>query len=343
MIVAGHKGLVSALAPMQDVSGAGFMRLIADFGPPDIFFAEYFRVHEFSRLDPPVLEAVLSNPAGRPVCAQIIGEDVFHIRRTIGLLKKYPQIQYLDLNAGCPAPKVYRKNVGGGLLREPEKIREILTAMRGEWPGKLSLKTRLGFDSKAALPKVVEIANSCGLDFFTLHGRTVKQLYRGGVDYAAIAEAAKMSDIPLIANGDIETAEKAAKVAELTKCAGVMIGRNAMRNPWIFRQISELKNSSEIFRPKLGDAYNYIKKLYEWTISNNPDIVHPDGRMKKFLNFIALSVDEDGAFLREMRLARGIGALMEVCKRHLLENPEKPFADKPHPSLCARPNHEQPA
>ena len=340
MILDGYKGIVSALAPMQDVSGADFMRLVADCGAPDIFFAEYFRVHEFSRLDAHVLDAVLSNPSGKPVCAQIIGEDVFHIKRTIGLLKKYPQITYLDLNAGCPAPKVYRKNVGGGLLREPKKIKEILTAMRGEWHGKLSLKTRLGFDSDNAFTEVVEIANSCGLDFITLHGRTVKQLYRGDVNYTAIAQAVRQSDIPVIANGDIDTARKALDVAESTKCAGVMIGRNAMRNPWIFRQISELKNSQKIFEPTLGDVYGYIQKLYEQTISNKPDIFHPDGRLKKFLNFIALSVDENGDFLREMRLARGIDNLLEVCKKHLAHSPEKPFADKPYPKLCARPNHE---
>ena len=340
MILEGHDGIVSALAPMQDVSGAGFMRLLASYGAPDMFFAEYFRVHEFSRLDAHVLEAVLSSPGGRPVCAQILGEDALHIRRTIRLLREFPQIECLDFNAGCPAPKVYRKNVGGGLLREPEKIRGILSAMRGEWPGKLSLKTRLGFDAPDTAKRLVEIANSCGLDFMTIHGRTVRQLYRGGVDYGAIADAARQSDIPVIANGDIDCAAKALEVAAKTGCGGVMIGRNAMRNPWIFRQIEELKRGEKPFCPKLSDAYGYVINLYDFTIAGNPMIFHPDGRLKKFLNFIALSVDADGAFMREMRLARGMRELMDACKRHMLSNPDRPFSDLPHPGLCARPNHE---
>lgn len=331
---------VSALAPMQDVTDANFMRLVADYGPPDVFFAEYFRIHEFSRLENHILEAILSKPEGRPVCAQFIGEDIFHIVRSIGSLSKYSQIDCLDLNMGCPAPKVYRKNVGGGLLREPVKIREILKAMREAWPKTLSVKMRLGFENKNDLFKILDIINESGVDFITLHGRSVKQLYRGGVDYEAIAEAARHCRIPLIANGDLSTAKKALKVARETGCAGMMIGRHAMRNPWIFRQIRELEDGKEMFEPKFSDVYGYITKLYETTIAANPDIKYVDGRLKKFLNFVGVSVDEDGSFLREMRLARGITDLMEVCKRHLLETPEKLYADEPNPMLCPRPNHE---
>ncbi|MBR4597058.1 MAG: tRNA-dihydrouridine synthase family protein [Opitutales bacterium] len=331
---------VCALAPMQDITDFGFMSVIAECGAPDFFVAEYFRVHEFSTLEKSVLKTVLSSPASKPVAAQIIGEDEFHIARTISLLKKYPQIKYLDLNIGCPAPKVYRKNVGGGLLKEPKKIRSILKAMRENWGGFLSVKTRLGFDSADLLEEIVGIINESGADFLTLHGRTVRQLYRGEADYGAIKKAASLSKIPLIANGDLTSAKKALEVAAYTGASGVMIGRHAVRNPWIFRQINELRQNREMFLPTLADAYEYVEKIHEHIIKTNPQIRYADGRMKKFLNFIGLGVDEDGAFLNEMRRAEGVAQLFEICKKHMLKNPSKPFALEPYPNLCSRPNHE---
>lgn len=331
---------IRVLAPMQDVTDAEFMSVISECGAPDFFIAEYFRVHEFSTLERSVLKTALSRPGGVPVSAQFIGEDEFHMARSIGLLKKYPQIEYLDLNIGCPAPKVYRKNVGGGLLKDPKKIRSILKVMRENWDKSLSVKMRVGFENRNFLEEIIGILNESGVNFATIHGRTVKQLYRGKVDYDAIKKAASLAKFPIIANGDLTTAKKALQTAEYTGAKGVMIGRHAIRNPWIFRQIKELENGEKMFEPTLSDVYEYVEKILEKIIMKNPQIRHADGRMKKFLNFIALGVDENGNFLTEMRRVRGVGALMECCKKHLLENPSKPFALEPYPNLCPRPNHE---
>lgn len=340
MKVFGADAPVSVLAPMQDVTDAGFMDIVASCGAPDFFVAEYFRVHEYSVLDAPVLNTVRSRPGGRKVCAQFIGEDEFHIARMAAMLREYPEVEGLDLNAGCPSPKVYRKNVGGALMKDPGKIRSILKVMRAEWPGALSVKIRTGFEDSSRLAEVVDIANECGADFMTVHGRTVKQLYRGSADYSAIASAAARSEIPVIANGDITSARKAFEVLSETSCAGVMIGRHAVRNPWIFRQISDISSGREMFRPTLADVYSYVERLHDTALSSNPNIRFLDGRMKKFLNFIALGVDRDGGFLRAMRAARGVGPLFETCKTHLLSDPGRPFFDEPSPDLCPRPNHE---
>ncbi len=330
----------TAMAPMQDVNDASFLKIIAEYGAPNIFFAEYFRVHEHSSLDKPVLDAVLSKPKNTPVCAQFIGENIFDLRRVANLLSAYEDVEFLDFNMGCPAPKVYRKNVGGGLLKEPKKIREILFALRDSWKKTLSVKLRIGFENKDSFFEILEIINESGVDFASLHGRTVKQLYRGDVDYEAIKQAAEFLKIPLFANGDLKTAKKALEVANYTKAKGVMIGRHVIRNPWIFRQISELKNNQEMFKPTLSDVFSYIYKIYTMTISENPNIKKADGRLKKFLNFIAVSVDEDGAFLNEMRHTIGLAPLMKVCEKHLLSKPDKFYSDEPYPTLCARPNHE---
>ena len=329
-----------ALAPMQDITGADFMGLIYEIGAPDFFVTEYFRVHETSTFDAPILQSLNADFGEVPLCVQFIGESEYHMQRCIEELKKYPHIRMLDLNLGCPAPKVYKKNVGGGLLRDLKKAASVIRAMRQAWPYTFSVKTRLGFESPDSMPEIVKIINGEGADFMTLHGRTVRQLYRGSVDYGAIARAVELSGIPLIANGDITSAKFAFDVLKKTGARGAMFGRQAVRNPWIFRQFHEISAGKKPFEPKLIDVYNYVQSIYKKHIEKDLNIKYLDGRLKKFLNFIALGVDSDGSFLRQMRLAQGIDELLEVCKSHLLKNPEKPFADEPFKNLCSRPNHE---
>ena len=120
---------ILALAPMQDVTDLPFMRLIASYGNADVYFTEYFRVLPDSRLDPFILKSITHNPTGRPVIAQMIGNDIAALVRTARELEHYP-VAAIDLNLGCPVPVVYRKCAGGGLLREPERIDRILGALR---------------------------------------------------------------------------------------------------------------------------------------------------------------------------------------------------------------------
>ena len=118
-IVAGQP--LTALAPMQDVTDLAFMGVIAHYGAPDYYVTEFFRVHAQSRPEKHILRSIDENATGRPVFAQLIGEDIGYLTRTVEELLKLP-VAGIDLNLGCPAPKVYKKNVGGGLLREPDTI-----------------------------------------------------------------------------------------------------------------------------------------------------------------------------------------------------------------------------
>src|SRR3954453_7626055 len=118
-----------ALAPMQDVTDLPFWRLIAQYGGADLYFTEYFRVHATSNLDKHILKSITENPTSRPIIAQIIGNDIPSLVGPVRELQQYP-IAAVDLNLGCPAPVVYRKCAGGGLLREPERVDAILDALR---------------------------------------------------------------------------------------------------------------------------------------------------------------------------------------------------------------------
>lgn len=333
----------TALAPMQDVTDRPFMRVMGFYGPPDYFFTEYFRVHETSRLEKHIVASITGHDTGRPVFAQLIGHDVVHLRRTAKELLRYP-VAGIDLNMGCPAPKVYKKNVGGGLLRNPDDIERIFAALRETLDGQLfTVKTRIGFEDTRHLDRVLELVNTYRVDLLSLHGRTVKELYRSEVHYDVIAYARSRVRCPMFANGNIASASQAERVVADTKCEGVMIGRGAIRNPWIFRQIREHFAGQPVYAPTLGDVREYVDRLWESTAL-------PDGyemkrlfKMKKLLNFVAQGVDPEGTFLHAMRHAREFPDFFAVCDEHLSgDRAALPFSCEPYAGVVARPNCEVP-
>lgn len=332
---------LTALAPMQDVTDLPFMRVMAHYGAPDYFFTEFFRVHAQSRPEKHIVRSIVENKTGRPVFAQLIGEDVGHMVRTVRELLKLP-VAGIDLNMGCPAPKIYKKNVGGGLLRDPAKIDELLGALRDAIPGLFTVKMRIGFDSTENYRRVLDLVAKHRVDLLSVHGRTVKEGYRSDVHYDFIAEAARAVPCPVLANGNITSATRAAAVLAETRAAGVMIGRHAIRNPWIFRQTRERLAGQTPFTPTLRDVRGYIEHLYRETRQPDiPEAAHV-AKMKKYLNFVGQSVDAQGAFLYDMRRAMTEAELFAVCDRHLLADPERPFADEPYAGVIARPNCETP-
>ena len=362
-------GPLTALAPMQDVTDLAFMSVITHYGAPDYFFTEFFRVHAQSHLEKHILRSIDDNATGRPVFAQLIGEDITHLVRTAQQLLEH-RMAGIDLNLGCPAPKVYKKNVGGGLLREPAKIAEILRALRDAVPGLFTVKMRIGFDDTVNFERILDLVNENGVDLLTIHGRTVKEMYRSEVHYDAIARAVAHVRCPVLANGNVTSAPRAAAILGETRATGVMIGRHAIRNPWIFRQCREqfevgrvilnpphsappnpgrrvMDNApypaAVIFRPTLVDVREYIDRLYRATqVPGLPERMHVN-KMKKYLNFVGQSVDPAGAFLHDMRRAETEVALFEICDRHLLAEPRREFSPEPYPGVIARPNCETPS
>ena len=327
---------------MQDVTDLAFMRVIAEYGAPDYFFTEFFRVHAQSRPERHILRSIDENDTGRPGFAQMIGEDIPHLVRTAEALAQHP-IAGIDLNLGCPAPKVYRKNVGGGLLREPDRIAAILAALRQAVPGLLTVKMRIGFDDSANFDRILDIVNESRVDLLTVHGRTVREMYRSDVHYDRIARAAARSSCPVLANGNVTSASRAAEITRDCGARGVMIGRHAIRNPWIFRQCRERFAGTPRSPISLADVREYVDRLYRSTRDPAiPERAHVN-KMKKYLNFVGQGVDPQGAFLRDMRRAESEAGLFEVCDRHLLARPDGEFAPEPYPGVIARPNCETPA
>lgn len=330
---------LTALAPMQDVTDLFFMNVIASYGSPDYFFTEYFRVHESSTPDKKILRSIIENNTDRPIFAQLIGESIPDLVRIAQELSRYP-VAGIDLNMGCPAPRIYRKNVGGGLLRDLEKVDRILGTLRESVAGLLTVKMRIGFENTDNFDALLDLINRHNIDLLSLHGRTVKEMYHGAVHYSLIAHAVHRVNCPVLANGNVTSAHAAATILAETGAAGVMIGRSAIRNPWIFQQVRQHLSGQPITKVTLADVRGYIDRLSNTTMALTVPRRAQVSYMKMYLNYIAQSVDPAGGFLQDMRLAQTDADLYGVCDRYLLGNPDQEFSLEPYPGLVARPSCE---
>jgi len=318
---------VLALAPMQGVTDRPFLKLIASYGGADVYFTEYFRVYATSRLNKHVLKSVTENPTGKPVIPQMIGNDIPALVRTARALEWYA-VAAVDLNLGCPAPVVYRKGAGGGLLREPARVDAILGALRDAVKGRFTVKTRIGFDSAEGFSDLLPIFAKHSLDLLTVHARTVREMYRSEVHYDFIARAAAELRCPVLANGNVYSAGKAAEVLKITGARGLMIGRGAIRNPWLFRQIREHQRGEPVFVPTGTDVLAYVRALYKAVCSPAARESAQVQRMKKYLNYLGVGVEPTGQFLHQIRRITATADLWRVCSEFLDHNrpmPLEPF------------------
>jgi len=337
-----------ALAPMQDVTDFPFWKLMAAYGGADVYFTEYFRVHATSSLEKYILKSVTENPTGRPVVAQMIGNDIPSLVRTARELQEHP-IAAVDLNLGCPAPIVYRKCAGGGLLREPQRVDSILGALRDAVKIKFTVKTRIGFHSAEVFDELLPIFAKHSLDLLTVHGRTVVEGYRPAVHYDFIARAVAEMPCPVLANGNVQSARNAEEILKMTGAHGLMIGRGAIRNPWLFQQIRQhlivaqasrlfVSNSESvptetnrrdacatIFVPTGRDVLEYVRALYDAVCS--PDVRESAQveKMKKYMNFIGLSVEPPEAFLFQIRRVETKADFFRVCEEFM--DHDRPVSD----------------
>ena len=168
----------------------------------------------------------------------------------------------LDFNLGCPAPKIVKNNEGSALMKNPKLTAQILTALRKSTDLRISVKMRIGFDSEHInAVEIAKIAEDCGIDFITVHGRTREQYYSGKANWSEIAKVKQSVKIPVIANGDIRDEESLNEIIKETNADGVMIGRAAMGNPWIFKRLNHYINTGEKLNPPtLEERFKIIRR-----------------------------------------------------------------------------------
>lgn len=312
---------------MQDVTDAPFWHLMHRYGGADVYWTEYFRVHSVSRPDKPIVQSIEQNATGQPVIAQMIGNDIPALIRTAKELQQLP-VAAIDLNLGCPAPIVYKKCAGGGLLREPQRIDAILGALREAVSIKFTVKTRLGFSDVREFDTLLPIFAKHSLDALTVHARTVTQMYRLPVHYAFIRQAAETMKCPVIANGHVYSAVQAEQILKQTKARGLMIGRGVIRSPWLFQQIRRQLRGEPVTFPTGREVLDYVHALWESQASfDAPEKIQCE-RMKKFMNYLGEGVPGD--FLYRLRRSQTRAEFFALCAEFLAH--DQPMSLEPVPA-----------
>jgi tRNA-dihydrouridine synthase len=215
------------------------------------------------------------------------------------------------------------------LLREPQRIDTILGALRDAITIPFTVKTRIGFESPGEFDTLLPLFAKHPIDLLTVHARTVKQMYRPGVRYDLITRAVRELRCPVLANGNVHSAAHAQAVLAETGARGLMIGRGAIRNPWLFDQIRAQLRGEEIKLPSGRDVLAYIRELWESEITPSLQETTQVQRMKKFLNFIGEGVDEK--FLFKIRRVATTADFFRVCESFL--NHDKAMALAPEESV----------
>jgi len=232
-----------ALAPLAGFTDLPFRSVVKKFGV-DLTVSEMISSNALAFKSKKTFKMLEKNPLETPYSIQIAGSDTDIIRQAVELLNERDGIDIIDLNCGCPAPKVVNNLQGSSLLTDLPKMGETIKTIK-KYSNKeyTSVKMRLGFNDK----NHVELAKLCedsGADYIAVHGRTKSGKYKAPVDYDAIKEIVEAVNIPVLANGDITTPQQAKWVLDYTGASGVMVGRGAVGKPWIFKLMKNYLNGT---------------------------------------------------------------------------------------------------
>jgi len=243
-----YKKPIIALAPMANITTLPFRSICKEMGA-NVVYTPMLSSNAITHNTEKTLKVAEFLPEEQPVIVQIFGYSGELIAKAANIVDKKLKPAGIDINMGCPAPKITGNECGSALLRDLDKALEITKEVREKYDGQLSVKLRLGwngFDILDFVKKLEEI----GIDSVSIHGRTTKQGYRGEANWEAIEEIAGAVGIPVIGNGDITTWQEAETRLKDSKLAGIMIGRATLGNPWLFKEITE-KRDIEVDKKEL--------------------------------------------------------------------------------------------
>ena len=278
-------------APLREVSGCGL--IMTEFTSAD----GLFRTRESKRK-----RYLHFYPDEHPISAQLFGSDPYTLSEAARIVED-AGFDLVDLNLGCPAKRVVKCNGGSGLLKDLPVIRRIFEAVRAAVKIPFTVKFRLGWDdNNIVCVELARMAEDCGLNAVALHARTREQGYSGNARWEWISAVKAAINIPVIGNGDIRTPEDAIAMVAETNSDGVMIGRTAASNPWIFRQIRQYQDAGRYDQPTDADRYGMIRTYFKMLVDEQ---MHGSaGKMKQFVAWFTHGVPNGGALRKAVYAAQ---------------------------------------
>lgn len=268
------------LSPMAGVTDYVFRRLIKRRGGVGLVVSEFISVEGLTRSNPKSMRQMRFDEEERPFAIQIFGGRPERMAMAAEMAQE-AGADILDVNCGCPAPKVVKNGGGSGLLREPKLLESILKEIKKAITIPLTLKMRIGFNSNTInAVDIAKMAEQCGVEHIQVHGRTREQGYKGLADWDVIRQVKESVSIPVSGNGDITTIEYGLRKWRESGVDGILIGRGAMQNPWIFRQFQDVLEGREPYVPDVAEKKEVLLEFFSMCREEMPEIVAL-GKMKQ--------------------------------------------------------------
>ena len=241
------------LAPMAGVTDMAYRILAHELGCP-LVYTEMVSVNGINYRNERTLRMLRTDARERPLALQLFGNAPEAIARAAAYVESLGVADVIDFNMGCPAPKIVKNGEGSALMREPKRAREILRALRRAVRLPVTLKIRKGWDeAHVNAVEIARLAEDAGVDAVAVHGRTREQFYSGQADWDIIRAVKQGVRIPVIANGDVRNAGDLSRILAATGADGVMIGRAAQGNPWLFRELAAFLKTGETPAPPTAE------------------------------------------------------------------------------------------
>lgn len=301
---------------MEGVTNAAVREVLASYGPVGLVCTEFVRISG-EAISVPYLRRQVEKLPGVPLSVQVMGNDP-ELLAEAGVVVAEAGADVVDLNLGCPTHNAARKGVGAALLKDPEKLSLLLRTMRRSVPGLLSAKLRAGFDTSDQALDNARLVEAAGLDYLAVHPRRRVDHFTGVADWRIIALVRKELGIPVVGNGDAWSARSALRMFEETGCDAVMLGRPALRNPWIFRQLSELLGAREPYRPSGADVVQHLKRL---ALALSARLREPGqtplGPLKEQLGYLCRAIPNSLTFQRSLLRQNTLSLFLEAAEEAL--------------------------
>lgn len=300
------------LAPMAGVTDIPFRKICRKFGP-GLTYTEMAstKAMEFGSDKTEKIIQIMSDE--RPSIVQIFGSDKDTIKKTIEKLNQQEDIDIIDINMGCPAPKLVKNGDGAGLLLDLKKVEEIIKEATSVSKKPITVKTRKGFnDDIITAVEVAKICEKYGVAMITIHGRTREQYYSGVADLDIIKKVKESVKIPVIGNGDITDVKSAKKMFEYTGCDGIMIARGAQGNPWIFKSILDGKD----YVPSYEERLQIILEHIRYELENEENKKNAVFKMRKHIAWYLKSLPNSTYVKDKINREEDIEKVIQLLKEY---------------------------